>query len=182
MVTSPAVDLYVYAANIVDRYPDRDGDGTYDGDTLTIDQDFGCGLGRTTVGVRFALVDTPELRGRHSRFWRALIEEGFVTEPEVDAIADNAAGFIEAACPDGSPVLVRTHRDRNGKYGRLVAEVYAPAARVPDGGVFPGLDEEFRPDLDWEEFSAPVLEHQGVEWLNLNYELARLGLALRAWG
>ena len=174
------VDLYFYRATVIDRNPERDGDGVADGDSMTVNLDLGVKVGRESYPLRFALVDTPEKSGRHSKFWKAHMKEHKVPKRTVDMIARRAEAFIESCCPDGSDVLVRTHRDNTGKYGRLLAEVYAPTELV-DVFAIVGLPDEKRPEFDHTEFQPLTIQANGVTWTNLNLELIMRGLALRAW-
>ena len=174
------VDLYWYKVRVIDKNPNRDGDGVADGDSMTVHLDLGVNVKRDTYPLRFALVDTPELRRKHSRFWAQHMRDYDVKKRDVDLIAKRAEAFVEACCPDGSDLLIRTHRDKEGKYGRLIAEVYAPTELV-DVYEIHGLPIEKRPEFDHGEFQSPTEQWDGRTWTNLNLELMMRGLALRAW-
>ena len=175
------VDLYWYSASIVDRFPDRDGDGVYDADTCTVNVDLGLRIARHSYALRLGLVDAPEIRGsRHSRWWVQHMEDHGLSLGDVKDIAKRGTVFLEACCPDGGEVLIRTHRDKSGKYGRLVAEIYAPTELV-DASDIHGLPPDKRGVFDVDEFQPLTIQANGVTWSNLNLELMMRGLALRAW-
>lgn len=96
MKPDDAERLWWYAARVL---------RVIDGDTLVVDLDLGLGItARQTV--RLLGVNTPELRGD-------------------DAAAGAAAKVFVASLTLGLDVLVRTHKDRDDKYGRLLAEIWA---------------------------------------------------------
>ena len=86
--------LYHYRAVVLDAY---------DGDTLTVKLDLGLKMFHITK-VRLYGVDTPELRG---------------AERQAGLDARNVVHELVK----GREVLVRTHKDRKGKYGRYLAEI-----------------------------------------------------------
>ena len=90
------MQLYTYKAEVT---------GVYDGDSVTIDIDLGLGTWRRGEKLRLYGVDTPEVRGE-SR------EAGLI-----------ARDFLRALVL-GKPVIIRTHKDQEGKYGRLLAEIF----------------------------------------------------------
>lgn len=102
------IDLYWYQCRVVSNY---------DGDTITVDQDFGCSVVIHNRVLRFAGVDTPEIRGKTS--W---IDD----EMEAKRLGRRAKDRVATCCPVGSEILIRTKRDKGGKYGRLLALIYAP--------------------------------------------------------
>ena len=87
--------MYEYRAKIIDVY---DGDGVFD-----VEVDMGMNLFQRK-DIRLYSVDTPELRGEHKKAGR--IVANFVT----DLIL-------------GKQVIIRTKKDKTGKYGRLLADV-----------------------------------------------------------
>jgi len=80
----------------------------YDGDTLTVDIDLGFGVVLKKQKLRLKGIDTPELRGG--------------TE-ETKALAREARDFVRERVLN-KPVLLRTFKDKSGKYGRWLALVY----------------------------------------------------------
>lgn len=101
-----------------------------DGDTVDLAVDLGFDVG-LALRVRLDGIDTPELRG-----------------------ADRAAGqaardFVVQRLPVGAPVLVRTRKDKQEKYGRYLAEV------------------------------CPITADGAVDGQSINEELVAAGLATR---
>ena len=78
----------------------------YDGDTITIDIDLGFGIWKKKQSIRLSGIDAPEIRGKER-------EDGLI-------VRDTLRKWI----PLGSEVLIVTEKDRTGKYGRYLAEVY----------------------------------------------------------
>lgn len=96
MTREQAVDkLYTYNANVT---------SVYDGDTITIDVDLGFGVWLRGQKMRLLYVDTPEIRGKE-RF------EGL-------RVRDIVREMILY-----KDIIVRTHQDQKGKYGRWLCEV-----------------------------------------------------------
>tara|TARA_R110000782_G_scaffold270177_1_gene369807 strand:+ start:50 stop:448 length:399 start_codon:yes stop_codon:yes gene_type:complete len=87
--------LYGYAATV---------DAAYDADTLTVTIDLGLKV-FVREKVRLARIDAPEVRGIERP--EGLIARDWVREHIV-----------------GQKVYLRTIRDKKGKYGRYLAEVY----------------------------------------------------------
>lgn len=76
----------------------------YDGDTYTVDIDLGLGVWMRGQKIRLFGVDTPEVRGEGKA------EGKRVRDYVRDVILDQ-------------PVLLKTRRDKKGKYGRWLAKV-----------------------------------------------------------
>ena len=92
----PEFLLYNYKAEVTK---------VYDGDTITVTLDLGM---RTFVHgevIRLARINTPELRGEERP--QGLIARDWLRERIL-----------------GQDVHIKTFRDKNGKYGRYIAEVY----------------------------------------------------------
>ena len=77
----------------------------YDGDSPTIDIDLGFDIWMRNQKVRLYGVDTPELRGEER-------EDGIYVRD-----------IVREWCQPGSEILIRTHKDQKGKYGRWLAEI-----------------------------------------------------------
>ena len=88
--------MYEYRATVVK---------VYDGDTLTVDIDLGFGVFLKKQKVRLRGIDTPEIRGAERKM-------GLIARDRVRELVLNRA------------VLIQTHKDKKGKYGRWVADVY----------------------------------------------------------
>lgn len=99
-------DLYWYRARLV---------RVVDGDTVDLDVDLGF-LTRRTMRFRLLGIDAPEIRGeqrpRGLRARTRLIE--LIRELSIS--------------PNGAEVLVRSHSDRTGKFGRWLAELFGADA------------------------------------------------------
>ena len=80
----------------------------YDGDTVTLDIDLGFNV-RTRQKIRLFGINTPELRGG--------------TE-ETKAKGRAARDWLRNRIMDGEPVHIRTHKDKQGKYGRYLGTLY----------------------------------------------------------
>jgi len=91
-----ATQLYTYNAIITD---------VYDGDTFTADIDLGLGIWAKGIKIRLAYVDTPEVRGSE--------------KVEGKEIRDHVRELIL-----NKQLCIHTFKDKKGKYGRLLADVY----------------------------------------------------------
>jgi len=90
------IDLYTYKARCV---------SVYDGDSITLDIDLGFNHWMLNQKIRLLGIDTPEIRG--------------IERPEGLVSAERLRGLVE-----GKDVLMVSHRDRTGKYGRWLATIY----------------------------------------------------------
>lgn len=88
-----------------------------DGDSYHIHIDYGMNLKKESYECRGYGYDTWETRRRPSDLTDALWEE-HKTKGKA------ATTFVESIMPAGSPVMVNTYRDKEGKYGRLLVRVY----------------------------------------------------------
>lgn len=79
----------------------------YDGDTIKFMVDLGFGI-HHMITVRLAEIDTPELRS---------------SDPEEKARAYEAKDFVREALMGAENIIIRTEKDRTGKYGRYIAHV-----------------------------------------------------------
>lgn len=89
-------DLYVYRANVV---------SVYDGDTVKLDIDLGLNVWIHKSSVRLYGIDAPEIKGKE--------------RPKGIKARDRLRYLV-----DGKEVIIRTHKDRTGKYGRYLVEIY----------------------------------------------------------
>lgn len=88
--------VYEYVANVI---------SVYDGDTFRCDIDLGFGVELKNQCIRLLGLDTPEVRGVERE--AGLEVRDFVRDKILD-----------------KTVLLRTHKDDKGKYGRWLAEVF----------------------------------------------------------
>ena len=92
--------MYEYNAKIV---------RVVDGDTVDVDIDLGFGVWLKKQRIRLFEIDTPEKRTRNK------------LEKQAGILATE---FVESLCPVGSYVILKSHIDKRGKYGRLLGEIY----------------------------------------------------------
>jgi micrococcal nuclease len=129
----------------------------YDGDTVTADIDLGMGIWARKQKLRLYGIDTPELRGDEraeglkARDW--LREQLFDWVEKQEQVS--AARMLTHAWEQPALVIVETHKDRTGKYGRWLATLWKKVKLVSD--------------------NSRVEE----VWLNLNEKMVLEGLAKR---
>jgi len=81
----------------------------YDGDTCTLDVNLGFGIS-FVIKVRLANINTPELRGGTD---------------ETKAAGYRARNRLRDILIDTSdPIFIKTTRDKTGKYGRYIGEIF----------------------------------------------------------
>jgi len=83
----------------------------YDGDTITCDINLGFEVVLKNQKLRLYGINTPEVRGDSK-------EEGLKVRDIVREKIDNKW------------ITVKTYRDKKGKYGRWLAEIYEPEIKV----------------------------------------------------
>lgn len=98
-----------------------------DGDTVVGDIDLGFGIVHTDQHFRLLGVDTPELRPRLDYDGDGVVSEADQSkrQEEIEA-AIRARDFCAKHCPPDSLHIVRTHKDRSGKYGRWLIDIIFP--------------------------------------------------------
>lgn len=84
----------------------------YDGDTMRVDIDLGCNVWLKNESIRVMGIDAPELRG---------------VEREAGL---QSRDWLRGQLPTGTPITIRTHLDKRGKYGRLVAEIFLDGVNI----------------------------------------------------
>jgi len=106
-------NLYYYKANVIK---------VYDGDTITVDIDLGIGVWLRKQSIRLYGIDAPEVRGsekiegKKSRDW---LREKIL----------------------GKEIILKTIKDKTGKYGRLLGEVWFENENINDLLVKAGMAE-----------------------------------------
>ena len=125
----------------------------YDGDTVTVDLDLGMRTWMLGVKLRLFGIDTPEIRSHDE------------TEK---ANAIKARDFISRRIPVGSEIMIETHKDQSGKFGRLLATIFLKSDR---NGVPPSGDGGYR------KGGPPSGDGS---YRSLNELLVEKGLAVRA--
>ena len=103
--------LYCYRATVV---------AVYDGDTIRCDIDLGFHCWIKSERLRLARIDAPEIRGEDRA--KGLITRGWLRQKLL-----------------GKTVIIQTLRDRQGKYGRFLAEVILDGVNINDQLVAEGL-------------------------------------------
>ena len=86
-----------------------------DGDTVDVDIDLGFGIWLRKERVRIAGIDTPEKRTRD------LVEKQF-------GLA--ATAKAHELIPEGTDAIIRTRRDKAGKYGRTMGDFVLEDGRL----------------------------------------------------
>jgi micrococcal nuclease len=83
-------------------------DNIYDGDTITVTLDLGFNTYRTEK-LRLYGINTPEIRGKEKK-------QGLISKKEVELI-------LQKAIINNYEIIIRTIKDKQGKYGRYLAEI-----------------------------------------------------------
>ena len=77
----------------------------YDGDTVTLDIQLGFNITMHKQKVRLLGINTPEVRGKERM-------DGLVSRDRLRELIDD------------KDIIIVTHKDKGGKYGRLLATIY----------------------------------------------------------
>lgn len=94
------ISLYTYRAHVLE---------VYDGDTITVDIDLGLETWIRGVKVRLFGIDTPEVRGPER-------PDGLISR---DWLRERILGKV---------IIIRTHKDKRGKYGRWLGTLFSHEA------------------------------------------------------
>lgn len=94
--------VYEYKAKVI---------GAYDADTVTLDIDLGCWVHIAKEKCRLLGIDAPEMRG---------------SEKEQGKIARDALRNLIL----GKEVTIKTTKDKRGKYGRLLVDIFIGEVHV----------------------------------------------------
>ncbi len=81
----------------------------YDGDTITVELDLGFGVHKKEK-LRLANIDAPEIRGK--------------SRPEGLKSKDWLVEQLLVSKNSDIPLIIKTNKDRKGKYGRYIAEIF----------------------------------------------------------
>jgi len=79
-----------------------------DGDSVVLRLDLGFSIS-VTESCRLLGIDTSETRGR---------------DKELKWLGNLAKQYVNDVCPVGSDVIVRTHKAKRGKFGRVLCEIF----------------------------------------------------------
>ena len=96
-------------------------DKVYDGDTVTITIDLGFNV-KVTESIRLLRINTPEVRGKER-------PDGLISR---DALRERILGKY---------VTIKTKKDKKGKYGRYLGEIFIEDENINDWLVTEGLGE-----------------------------------------
>ena len=99
----------------------------YDGDTINFLVDLGFGI-HYKIKVRVARIDTPELRSKD----KALKEKAYEAKYMVRRLLESAG-----------EIILKTNKDKKGKYGRYIAEVLFDGNNLSDLLLNEGLAEKY---------------------------------------
>lgn len=88
--------MYEYQARIV---------SIYDGDTLRMDVDLGFGIWTANQALRLNRINAPELR-----------------KSELAGLESKK--FLQSLLPKDTLVIIKTNKDKEEKYGRMLADVF----------------------------------------------------------
>jgi micrococcal nuclease len=118
---SKDAELYHYTAQVL---------SVYDGDTCRVDIDLGLGIWIRNEKLRLARINAPELTGD--------------TKAEGMASRDALRELI-----DGKDVIIETIKDKRGKYGRYLAEIW-----LEQNGGFININDELvaREHAEYKEY------------------------------
>ncbi len=96
----------------------------YDGDTITVDFDLGFGILIRKQKIRLYGINTPEVRGSEK-------PEGIISR---DALRERILGKV---------VTIKTFRDKKGKYGRWLGEVFIGEENINKWLISEGYGKEY---------------------------------------
>ena len=97
----------------------------YDGDTITVDFDLGFGIILRKQKIRLLGINAPEVRGEQR-------EDGLKTRDEL------RKRIL------GKKVVIKTSKDKKGKYGRWLGEIWLEDECVNDWLIKEGFAEEYK--------------------------------------
>ncbi len=95
--TNPKESIYFYKATIV---------SVYDGDTITVNIDLGLQIWAYKEKLRLYGINAPEVRGSQR-------PEGL-----------KSRDFLRSLLPEGKEILISSYKDKKGKYGRYLANIW----------------------------------------------------------
>lgn len=105
---------YYYNAKVLD---------VYDGDTITVDVDFGFSI-RMEMRIRLWGIDTPEIRGKERS--NGLISRDYLREMIL-----------------GKDIILETIKDSKGKYGRILGIIHFNGLNVNEHLINEGLAKKY---------------------------------------
>jgi len=106
---------YVYTAYVND---------VYDGDSITVDIDLGFGIIMTDQKVILHGVNAPEIRGESK-------EKGLLSKEWLSKRIE------------GEQVILKTYKDKTGKYGRYLGDIYLDGENINELMLKEGMAEKY---------------------------------------
>ena len=97
----------------------------YDGDTITVDFDLGFGIILKKQKIRLLGINTPEVRGSEK-------PQGIISR---DALRQRILGKV---------VTIKTSKDKKGKYGRWLGEVFVEDENINQWFITEGYAKEYK--------------------------------------
>ena len=97
----------------------------YDGDTITVDFDLGFGIMLKKQTIRLFGINTPEVRGIEKA-------DGIISR---DALRQRILG---------KQVIIKTSKDKKGKYGRWLGEVFVEDENINQWLISEGYAKEYK--------------------------------------
>lgn len=97
----------------------------YDGDTITVDFDLGFGIILKKQKIRLLGINTPEVRGSEK-------PQGIISR---DALRQRILGKV---------VTIKTSKDKKGKYGRWLGEVFVEEENINQWLITEGYAKEYK--------------------------------------
>ena len=97
----------------------------YDGDSITVDIDLGFSVILRDQKIRLLGIDTPELRGEER-------EAGLISR---DRLRERI---------NGKRIIIQTKKNKKGKYGRWLGEIWLGDENINSWLLTEGLAEEYR--------------------------------------
>ena len=96
----------------------------YDGDTITVDIDLGFNVFMNNQKIRLSRINTPEIRGKQR-------EQGLKSKIALEKRILN------------KKIMIHTQKDKKGKYGRWLAEIWLDDECINDWLLSEGLAEKY---------------------------------------
>ena len=100
----------------------------YDGDTITADIDLGFKITKREK-LRLYGIDTPEIRGEER-------EEGLI-------VRDYVRDRIDKAIEENAMIWILSYKDKQGKYGRYLVELFIDGENINQTLINEGMAEPY---------------------------------------
>ncbi len=125
-----------------------------DGDTIKCDIDLGFDLFLSNQTIRLFGIDTPESRTR---------------DKEEKYYGNISKQFLNDYCPKGSYIILKTHLDKKGKFGRILGELIVNKVNLNEQMIAENLAVEYhgqsKVDIEKEHLSNRIkLNRKGYKY------------------